>query len=86
MTEPQMKDRFIRGLSPMNQYNVCMMGKLSETRTNLTKLLAESEQYMLAEQENLTPISGKYITLTPNPFSGQQRYYTESEIEKLVEE
>jgi len=54
----------------MNQYNVYIIGKLSKIRTNLIKLLAESEQYILAEQENLTPISEKYITPTPNPFFG----------------
>ncbi len=43
MTESQMKDQFIWELSHMNQYNVYMMGKLSKTRTNLTKLLTESE-------------------------------------------
>ncbi|CAG8702734.1 12141_t:CDS:2, partial [Ambispora leptoticha] len=49
LAEQQMREQFIRGLNPMNQYNVRMMAKYHDTRDNITKALVEAEKFSLLQ-------------------------------------
>ncbi|CAG8671413.1 5071_t:CDS:1 [Ambispora gerdemannii] len=47
LPESKMREQYIWGLNPMNQYNVCMMTKYHDTRDNITKALVEAEKFSL---------------------------------------
>src|SRR3954451_8817578 len=43
----QQREQFIRGLNPMNQYNIRMMAKFHGTQDNIAEALAEGEKIKL---------------------------------------
>ncbi|CAJ0627375.1 5132_t:CDS:2 [Entrophospora sp. SA101] len=64
MSPQQQREQFIRGLSPMNQYNLRMMAKFHDSQDNITTALAEAEKYTLAQ---VTTPSSFPVFPTPNP-------------------
>jgi hypothetical protein len=84
MTPEQQREQFIRGLNPMNQYNIRMMAKFYDTQDNITKALAEAEKYTLSQK---TAPSSLSIFPTANPYVDTNRSgggMTKNEIEDLI--
>jgi hypothetical protein len=84
MTPKQQRKQFIRGLNPMNQYNIRMMAKFYDTQDNITKALAEAEKYTLSQKS--VPSSFP-IFLTANPYADTNKSgggMTKNEIEDLI--
>jgi hypothetical protein len=84
MTPEQQREQFIRGLNPMNQYNIRMMAKFYNTQDNITKALAEAEKYTLSQK---TAPSSLPIFPTANPYVNTNRVgggMTKNEIEDLI--
>ncbi|CAG8809672.1 13375_t:CDS:2, partial [Dentiscutata erythropus] len=50
MTPEQQREQFIRGLNPINQYNIRMMAKFEDTQENITRALAEMEKFTLSQR------------------------------------
>ncbi|GES84667.1 hypothetical protein GLOIN_2v1789077 [Rhizophagus clarus] len=84
MTPEQQREQFIRGLNPMNQYNIRIMAKFYDTQDNITKALAEAEKYTLSQ--NSAPSSFP-IFPSANPYVDTNRSgsgMTKNEIEELI--
>ena len=82
MTPEQQREQFIRGLNPMNQYNIRMMAKFYDTQDNITKALAEAEKYTLSQKSAPSSLP---IFLTANPYIETNRSgMTKNEIEDLI--
>ncbi len=82
MTPEQQREQFIRGLNPMNQYNIRMMAKFYDTQDNITKALVEAEKYTLSQKSAPSSLS---IFLTANPYTETNRSgMTKNEIEDLI--
>src|ERR1044071_1107238 len=92
MTSGQIREQVIRGLNPTNQYNIRMMAKFHDTLENITEALAEAEKFILTQgQAGIpSPFSIVQPSITPNYGasiqSGQPKLYTDTEIDKLLEE
>ncbi|CAG8734629.1 13981_t:CDS:2, partial [Racocetra fulgida] len=56
MTPEQQREQFIRGLNPMNQYNIRMIAKFEDTQKNITKALAEAEKFTLSQRNTLSSL------------------------------
>jgi hypothetical protein len=88
MTVEQQREQFIRGLNPMNQYNLRMMAKFNETQDNITEALSEAERWMHRDQRGIrtnvppSPAFHPASSFVPQ----QQRLYSDADIEKLVNE
>ncbi|RIB24290.1 hypothetical protein C2G38_2032001 [Gigaspora rosea] len=50
MAPEQQRKQFIRGLNPMNQYNIQMMAKFEDTQKNITRALAKAEKFTLSQR------------------------------------
>src|SRR5436189_3181938 len=82
MTPEQQREQFIRGLNPMNQYNIRMMAKFYDTQDNITKALAEAEKYTLSQMN--APSSGP-IFPTANTYTATNKSRkTKTEIEDML--
>ncbi|CAB4424648.1 unnamed protein product [Rhizophagus irregularis] len=84
MTPEQQREQFIRGLNPMNQYNIRMMAKFYDTQDNITKALAEAEKFTLSQKSAPSSLP---IFLTANPYADTNRSgggMTKNEIEDLI--
>ncbi|GBB91218.1 hypothetical protein RclHR1_01840015 [Rhizophagus clarus] len=84
MIPKQQKEQFIRGLNPMNQYNIRMMAKFYDTQDNITKALAEAEKYTLFQMNAPSSIP---VFLAANPYVDTNRSgggMTKNEIEDLI--
>ncbi|RIB03755.1 hypothetical protein C2G38_2286597 [Gigaspora rosea] len=57
MTPEQQREQFIRGLNPMNQYNIRMMAKFEDTQKNITRALAEAEKFTLSQRNAPSSLS-----------------------------
>ncbi|CAH1765324.1 1120_t:CDS:2, partial [Entrophospora sp. SA101] len=85
MSPQQQREQFIRGLSPMNQYNLRMMAKFHDSQDNITTALAEAEKYTLAQES--TPSS---FPVFPTPNSREKNKHlsnmamTRNEVENLI--
>lgn len=90
MTDEQKREQFIRGLNPMNQYNLRMMAKFHETQENITKALAEAEKFMKqggSSSYSQPPYSSSGSEITyGQPVEPYRKYYTENEINRIVDE
>jgi hypothetical protein len=84
MTDEQQREQFIRGLNPMNQYNIRLMAKFHDTQENITNALAETEKFTLSQDGNLTS-TPSYSQSPYTTFPGS-KYYTEEEINRIVDE
>ncbi|CAG8671732.1 4039_t:CDS:2, partial [Paraglomus brasilianum] len=74
--------QYIRGLNPMNQYNVRMMAKYHDTRDNITKALVEAEKFSLLQGNFPFPPSGGQV---PNPYEKSiNTGLTETEVKNLI--
>ncbi|CAB5375738.1 unnamed protein product [Rhizophagus irregularis] len=83
MTPEQQREQFIRGLNPMNQYNIQMMAKFYDTRDNITKALAKAEKFTLSQKSAPSSLP---IFLIANPYADTNRSgggMTKNEIEDL---
>ncbi|CAG8619438.1 17597_t:CDS:2, partial [Acaulospora morrowiae] len=69
LPESKIREQYIRGLNPMNQYNVRMMAKYHNTRNNITKALVEAEKFSLLQGNFPFPPSGGQV-LTPYEKTG----------------
>ncbi|PKY33444.1 hypothetical protein RhiirB3_394802 [Rhizophagus irregularis] len=77
------REQFIRGLNPMNQYNIQMMAKFYDTRDNITKALAKAEKFTLSQKSAPSSLP---IFLIANPYADTNRSgggMTKNEIEDL---
>jgi hypothetical protein len=84
MTPEQQREQFIRGLNPMNQYNIRMMAKFYDTQDNITKALAEAEKYTLSQKSAPSSLP---IFPTANPYADTNKSgggMTKNEIENLI--
>ncbi|CAG8716081.1 6203_t:CDS:1, partial [Acaulospora morrowiae] len=82
LPESKMREQYIWGLNPMNQYNVRMMAKYHDTRDNITKALVEVEKFSLLQGNFPFPPSGGQV---PNPYKKSSNTgRTKDEIENLV--
>ena len=84
MTPEQQREQFIRGLNPMNQYNIRMMAKFYDTQDNITKALAEAEKFTLSQKSAPSSLP---IFPTANPYADTNRSgggMTKNEIEDLI--
>ncbi|GES83554.1 hypothetical protein GLOIN_2v1886689 [Rhizophagus clarus] len=84
MTPEQQREQFIRGLNPINQYNIRMMAKFYDTQNNITKALAEAEKYTLSQMNAPSSIP---VFLAANPYVDTNRSgggMTKNEIEDLI--
>ncbi|CAG8670512.1 18692_t:CDS:2, partial [Acaulospora morrowiae] len=82
LPESKMREQYIRGLNPMNQYNVRMMAKYHDTRDNITKALVEAEKFSLLQGNFSFPPSGGQV---PNPYEKSiNTGLTETEIKNLI--
>ncbi|GBB91977.1 hypothetical protein RclHR1_19460009 [Rhizophagus clarus] len=84
MTPEQQRGQFIRGLNPMNQYNIRMMAKFYDTQDNIIKALAEAEKYTLSQMNALSSIP---VFLAANLYVDTNRSgggMTKNEIEDLI--
>ena len=82
MTPKQQREQFIRGLSPMNQYNLRMMAKFHDTQDNITEALAEAEKFTLSQQ---SASSSFPIFPAANPYVETNKSgMTKTEIESLI--
>src|SRR5947199_3326715 len=84
MTPEQQREQFIRGLNPMNQYNIRMMAKFYDTQDNITKALAEAEKYTLSQMNAPSSIP---VFPAANPYVDTNRSgggITKNEIEDLI--
>jgi hypothetical protein len=84
MTPEQQREQFIRGLNPMNQYNIQMMAKFYDIQDNITKALAEAEKYTLSQKSApsslpIFPAANSYVDINR---SGDGM--TKNEIEDLI--
>jgi hypothetical protein len=77
ITEDQKRQQFIRGLNPMNQYNLRMMAKYDDTLDNIIKVLSEAEKYFDKKDSYFQPSQLNY---------GQPKHFTENEIDRIVED
>ncbi|CAG8802216.1 3509_t:CDS:2, partial [Dentiscutata erythropus] len=50
MTPEQQREQFIRGLNPINQYNIRIMAKFEDTQENITRALAKAEKFTLSQR------------------------------------
>ncbi|CAB4495818.1 unnamed protein product [Rhizophagus irregularis] len=83
MTPEQQREQFIRGLNPMNQYNIQMMAKFYDTRDNITKALAKAEKFTLSQKSAPSSLP---IFLIANPYADTNRSgggMTKNEIKDL---
>ncbi|CAG8844610.1 25136_t:CDS:2, partial [Gigaspora margarita] len=82
MTPEQQREQFIRGLNPMNQYNIRMMAKFNDTQDNITEALAEAERFTLSQKS--APFSFP-IFPTANPYTDTNKSgMTKTEIVDLI--
>src|SRR3954447_5995220 len=80
----QQREQFIRGLNPMNQYNIRMMAKFNDTQDNITEALAEAEKFTLSQK---SAPSSFPIFSSANPYVDTNRSgggMTKNEIEDLI--
>ncbi|GET03411.1 hypothetical protein GLOIN_2v1789077 [Rhizophagus clarus] len=87
MTPEQQREQFIRGLNPMNQYNIRMMAKFYDTQDNITKALAEAEKFTLSQMYApssipVFPAANPYVDANRSERSGGGM--TKNEIEDLI--
>ncbi|CAJ0876116.1 9046_t:CDS:2, partial [Entrophospora sp. SA101] len=85
MSPQQQREQFIRGLSPMNQYNIRMMAKFNDTMENITSALAEAEKYTLAQEHT----QSSFPVFPMSESRGKDNYssntgMSKSEIENLI--
>ncbi|RIB04474.1 hypothetical protein C2G38_677480 [Gigaspora rosea] len=82
MAPEQQREQFIRGLNPMNQYNIRMMAKFNDTQDNITEALAEAEKFTLSQKS--VPSSFP-IFPTANPYADTNKSkMTKTEIVDLI--
>ncbi|CAB4382095.1 unnamed protein product [Rhizophagus irregularis] len=77
ITDDQKRQQFIRGLNPMNQYNLRLMAKFDDTLDNIIKALSEAEKYLNKKDSYSQPPQLNY---------GQPKHFTANEIDRIVEE
>ncbi|RIB26556.1 hypothetical protein C2G38_2138247 [Gigaspora rosea] len=82
MAPEQQREQFIRGLNPMNQYNIRMMAKFNDMQDNITEALAEAEKFTLSQKS--VPSSFP-IFPTANPYANTNKSgMTKTEIVDLI--
>ncbi|CAG8625032.1 18370_t:CDS:2 [Acaulospora morrowiae] len=82
LPESKMRKLYIRGLNPMNQYNVYMMAKYHDTRDNITKALVEAKKFSLLQGNFPFLSSGGQV---PNPYEKSINMgLTETEVKNLI--
>ncbi|CAG8723654.1 10456_t:CDS:1, partial [Dentiscutata heterogama] len=82
MAPEQQREQFIRGLNPINQYNIRMMAKFNDTQDNITEALAEAEKFTSSQKS--VPSSFP-IFLTANPYADTNKSgMTKTEIVDLI--
>ncbi|CAG8838443.1 3590_t:CDS:1, partial [Racocetra persica] len=82
MAPEQQREQFIRGLNPMNQYNIQMMAKFNDMQDNITEALAEAEKFTLSQKS--VP-SFFLIFPTANPYADTNKSgMTKTEIVDLI--
>ena len=87
MTPEQQREQLIRGLSPMNQYNLRMMAKFHDTHDNIVDALAEAEKFTLSQMNApssipVFPAANPYVDTNRSGRSGGGM--TKNEIEDLI--
>ncbi|GBC04248.1 hypothetical protein RclHR1_05590003 [Rhizophagus clarus] len=87
MTSEQQREQLIRGLSPMNQYNLRIMTKFHDTHDNIVDALAEVEKFTLSQKNAPSSIP---VFLAANPYIANlyvetsKSRMTKNEIEDLI--
>ncbi|CAG8791183.1 16760_t:CDS:1, partial [Acaulospora morrowiae] len=82
MTPEQQREQFIHGLSPMNQYNICMIAKFNDTQNNIAEVLAEAEKFTLSQAS--APSSFPIFPVA-NPYDNANKSgISKTEVENLI--
>ncbi|CAG8588908.1 3770_t:CDS:2, partial [Acaulospora morrowiae] len=80
LPESKMREQYIWGLNPMNQYNIRMMAKYHDTRDNITKALVEAEKFSLLQGNFPFPPSGGQ----PQEEQSNQIILSQNDFKKLI--